>query len=87
MIASHVPADDGPANRMPAPQARSIPWFALALLALGCAGFAAAWTAVAMLCGVGAQFRPHCAWPNVARDRGAGDANDPASWQCVARAS
>nr|AGW45540.1 hypothetical protein [uncultured bacterium Lac36W] len=56
MIASHVPADGGPATRMPATQDRSIPWFALALLALGCAGFAAAWTAVAML--TGAQ----CAW-------------------------
>ncbi|HLV07185.1 MAG TPA: tannase/feruloyl esterase family alpha/beta hydrolase [Croceibacterium sp.] len=31
--------------------------------------------------------RPHCAWPNVARYRGSGDANDPASWQCVPRAS
>ncbi len=29
--------------------------------------------------------RPHCAWPNVARFNGAGDANDPASWSCVAR--
>jgi hypothetical protein len=56
MIASHVPADDGPANRMPTPQVRSIPWFALALLALGCTGFAAAWTAVAMLSGA------QCAW-------------------------
>jgi feruloyl esterase len=27
--------------------------------------------------------RPHCAWPNVARYRGTGDANDPASWQCT----
>jgi feruloyl esterase len=26
--------------------------------------------------------RPHCAWPNVARYSGSGDANDPASWQC-----
>ena len=41
---------------MPAPQARRIPWLALALLALGCAGFAAAWTAVAMLSGA------QCAW-------------------------
>ena len=41
---------------MPAPQARNIPWFALALLALGCLGFAAAWTAVAMLSGA------QCAW-------------------------
>ena len=31
--------------------------------------------------------RPHCAWPNVARYRGSGDANNPASWQCVPRAS
>lgn len=31
--------------------------------------------------------RPHCAWPNVAHYRGSGDANDPASWQCVARES
>jgi feruloyl esterase len=30
--------------------------------------------------------RPHCAWPNVARYKGSGDANDPASWQCVRRA-
>jgi len=29
--------------------------------------------------------RPHCAWPNVARYRGSGDANDAASWQCVRR--
>jgi feruloyl esterase len=35
----------------------------------------------------GSLTRPHCAWPNVARYRGAGDANDPASWQCVPRAS
>ena len=35
----------------------------------------------------GALTRPHCAWPNVARYRGTGEANDPASWQCVARAS
>ncbi len=35
----------------------------------------------------GSVTRPHCAWPNVARYRGAGNANDPASWQCVARAS
>ena len=28
--------------------------------------------------------RPHCAWPNVARYN-AGDANDPASYSCVAR--
>ncbi len=27
--------------------------------------------------------RPHCAWPNVARYKGSGEANDPASWQCV----
>ena len=31
--------------------------------------------------------RPHCAWPNVARYRGSGDANDAASWQCVRRTS
>jgi feruloyl esterase len=31
------------------------------------------------------MVRPHCAWPNVARYRGSGDANDPDSWQCVAR--
>jgi feruloyl esterase len=31
--------------------------------------------------------RPHCAWPNVARYRGAGEPNDPASWQCVPRAT
>ncbi len=37
--------------------------------------------------GPGALVRPHCAWPTVARYRGAGDANDPASWQCVPRAS
>ena len=35
----------------------------------------------------GSLTRPHCAWPNVARYRGSGDANDPANWQCVARAS
>lgn len=29
--------------------------------------------------------RPHCAWPKVARYKGSGEANDPASWQCVAR--
>ena len=29
--------------------------------------------------------RPHCAWPEVPRYRGSGDANDPASWQCVRR--
>lgn len=34
----------------------------------------------------GSLTRPHCAWPNVARYRGSGDANDPASWQCVPRA-
>ena len=34
----------------------------------------------------GALTRPHCAWPNVARYRGTGDANDPASWQCIPRA-
>jgi hypothetical protein len=56
MIASQMPADSGPANRMPARQARNIPWLALALLALGCVGFAAAWTALAMLSG------KQCAW-------------------------
>jgi feruloyl esterase len=35
----------------------------------------------------GSVTRLHCAWPNVARYKGAGDANDPASWQCGARAS
>jgi feruloyl esterase len=35
----------------------------------------------------GSLTRPHCAWPRVARHKGSGDANDPASWQCVARAS
>jgi feruloyl esterase len=29
--------------------------------------------------------RPHCAWPRVARYTGSGDADDPASWSCVAR--
>jgi feruloyl esterase len=33
----------------------------------------------------GSLTRPHCAWPNVARFKGTGEANDPASWQCVAR--
>jgi hypothetical protein len=56
MIASHMPADGRPDNRMPARQARNIPWLALCLLTLGCAGFAAAWTAVAMLSGA------QCAW-------------------------
>jgi feruloyl esterase len=31
--------------------------------------------------------RPHCAYPNVARYDGSGEANDPANWQCVPRAS
>jgi hypothetical protein len=44
------------ASPMPAHQARPVPWFALALLALGCIGFAAAWAAVAMLSGA------QCAW-------------------------
>jgi feruloyl esterase len=35
----------------------------------------------------GSVTRPHCAWPDVARYRGTGDANNPASWQCVPRAS
>jgi feruloyl esterase len=30
--------------------------------------------------------RPHCAWPKVAHYKGSGDANDPASWQCVKQA-
>jgi len=29
--------------------------------------------------------RPHCAYPQVARYSGSGDANDPARWSCVAR--
>ena len=29
--------------------------------------------------------RPHCAWPQVAHYKGSGEANDPASWQCVKR--
>jgi len=56
MIASHMPADGGPDNRVPVHRVRLIPWFALSLLALGCVGFAAAWTAVAMLSGA------QCAW-------------------------
>ena len=36
--------------------------------------------------GPGSLVRPHCAWPDVARYRGSGDPNDPASWQCVRRA-
>ena len=35
----------------------------------------------------GSLTRPHCAWPNVARYKGAGDANNPANWQCVPRPS
>ena len=35
----------------------------------------------------GSMTRPHCAWPRVARYKGSGDANDPASWQCADRAS
>ena len=35
----------------------------------------------------GSLTRPHCAWPNVARYRGTGDANNPSSWQCVPRVS
>lgn len=34
----------------------------------------------------GSLTRPHCAWPNVARYGGEGEPNDPANWQCVARA-
>ncbi len=33
----------------------------------------------------GSITRPHCAWPNVARYGGTGDANDPASWTCTPR--
>ena len=33
----------------------------------------------------GSLTRPHCAWPTVARYRGSGEPNDPASWQCVRR--
>jgi feruloyl esterase len=29
--------------------------------------------------------RLDCAWPKVAHYGGAGDANDPSSWKCVAR--
>jgi len=32
-----------------------------------------------------ALTRPHCAWPNVARYGGEGDANDPDSWTCEPR--
>ncbi|KRA83749.1 tannase/feruloyl esterase family alpha/beta hydrolase [Altererythrobacter sp. Root672] len=35
----------------------------------------------------GSLTRPHCAWPKVAHYKGSGDANNPASWQCVARAA
>lgn len=35
----------------------------------------------------GSLTRPHCAWPNVARYKGTGDANNPANWQCTPRAS
>lgn len=35
----------------------------------------------------GSLTRPHCAWPQVARYRGSGDPNAPASWQCVPRAA
>jgi feruloyl esterase len=37
--------------------------------------------------GPNSLVRPHCAWPNDARYRRSGDANDPTSWQCVPRAS
>lgn len=30
----------------------------------------------------GSLTRPHCAWPNVARFGGVGNANDPANWHC-----
>ena len=33
----------------------------------------------------GSITRPHCAWPNVARFAGNGDANDPANWTCSPR--
>ncbi len=33
----------------------------------------------------GSLTRPHCAWPNVARYGGSGNANDPTSWNCVPR--
>ena len=33
----------------------------------------------------GSLTRPHCAWPNVARFEGEGDANNPESWSCVPR--
>lgn len=33
----------------------------------------------------GSLTRPHCAWPNVARFEGEGDANDPESWNCTPR--
>lgn len=33
----------------------------------------------------GSLTRPHCAWPNVARFEGEGDANDPDNWTCVPR--
>ena len=33
----------------------------------------------------GSMTRPLCAWPQVARYRGEGDANAPASYECVAR--
>jgi len=45
-------------------------------------------TAPTQLVGRNAQSgitRPHCAWPQVARYSGSGDANDPARWSCVAR--
>jgi feruloyl esterase len=35
----------------------------------------------------GSLTRPHCAFPKVARFTGNGNANDPASWTCVARQS
>jgi feruloyl esterase len=35
----------------------------------------------------GSLTRPHCAFPKVARFTGNGNANDPASWSCVARQS
>lgn len=33
----------------------------------------------------GSLTRPHCAWPNVARYGGSGDADQPDNWQCVPR--
>lgn len=35
----------------------------------------------------GSVTRLQCAWPDVARYKGSGNANDPSSWQCVPRAA